>query len=515
MNTFIEICDHHIGASHIKNGLQCEDYAEKYSDEGVSIAVISDGHGDKNCFRSSRGAIIACEVAIALCRNLCTDVASLEYTNDCQIDELLTTLKKNIIEEWTKRVLTDANENPFCADEMETASEQAKSMYLTGKRLEKAYGCTLVVAAITETYWFGLQIGDGRCVSVYSDGVFAEPIPVDEDNCLGNHSSSLCNSNAADLFRHYYSIVLPQAIFVVSDGVEESFDQMGLYNCFYSIVFWILKDGIETAKTKMNDLLPQISEGGSGDDVSLSAVIDTAKDYERPKQTLGQVYERIKVCNDVVIRCGDMLRSAVKEKKEYDNTIAERENEITVLEEKIKNIREEIEKNRYNRSQKQEEIDELAIKEEKAKEQLDKVVNYKKSAEMFWRKKYDSLQLTYDFGEELKLSEQTVSKSKNATVDIPDQVKEEPSIVETIGDDEPFSVSEAEPTNSKDKTLAENASDDMSNESNYSSLSFDELISVYNPSSAIGTDIGVSNSEDFDDKKEWSIFKRGTKSERR
>ena len=58
----------------------------------------------------------------------------------------------------------------------------------------------------------------------------------------------------------------PIAAFVSSDGVEESFDQAGLYNFFYSIAYWLKEEGFDTAKAKVEGLLPQISEGGSGDD---------------------------------------------------------------------------------------------------------------------------------------------------------------------------------------------------------------------------------------------------------
>ena len=68
MQPYIELNAHHIGNSHVQSGMSCEDYSATYSDDQVSIIVISDGHGDKNCFRSDRGARYACETAINLCR---------------------------------------------------------------------------------------------------------------------------------------------------------------------------------------------------------------------------------------------------------------------------------------------------------------------------------------------------------------------------------------------------------------------------------------------------------------
>lgn len=54
MQPYIELNAHHIGKSHIQSGLLCEDYSATYSDDQISIVVISDGHGDKNCFRSEK-----------------------------------------------------------------------------------------------------------------------------------------------------------------------------------------------------------------------------------------------------------------------------------------------------------------------------------------------------------------------------------------------------------------------------------------------------------------------------
>ena len=38
-----------------QKNMGCEDYAATYDDEKVSIAVISDGHGDKNALEVRKG----------------------------------------------------------------------------------------------------------------------------------------------------------------------------------------------------------------------------------------------------------------------------------------------------------------------------------------------------------------------------------------------------------------------------------------------------------------------------
>ena len=56
------------GYAHVKNGSGVEDYASSYNDpEGrFYIGVICDGHSDKNCFRSGKGAQFGCESALEI-----------------------------------------------------------------------------------------------------------------------------------------------------------------------------------------------------------------------------------------------------------------------------------------------------------------------------------------------------------------------------------------------------------------------------------------------------------------
>ena len=69
---------------HIQKNLPCEDFSMSYEDDNMAIAVISDGHGDKNCFRSGKGAEIACNTSVELCKKFyetCESMVS-EYGKD-------------------------------------------------------------------------------------------------------------------------------------------------------------------------------------------------------------------------------------------------------------------------------------------------------------------------------------------------------------------------------------------------------------------------------------------------
>lgn len=394
MQPYIELNNHHIGKSHVQNGLTCEDYSATYSDDHVNIIVISDGHGDKNCFRSAKGAQYACEIAINACRQFQLSTEHIDNIEQCDFESLVNSLESDIADMWKEKVLSDALVHPFSEEELSVASIQAQELYLNGQKHEKAYGCTLILAMSTTRYWLALQIGDGKCVAAYSDGVYVEPVPVDE-NCLGNRSTSLCNSNAKDLFRHYYSMVKPIAAFVSSDGVEESFDQAGLYNCFYSMAFWLKEEGYDAAKSKLESLLPQISDGGSGDDVSIAFMVSSESNISKPKQTLDQIYDRVNACANALEQCNARLADAKDRLAEQNNKCSSIEKEIAEIKARLEEKEKTYEDALSDKDNLKSTADELDMKAKLAAEQMEKASKYKASAERYWFSEFERLGLKY------------------------------------------------------------------------------------------------------------------------
>ena len=156
---------------------------------------------------------------------------------------------------------------------MAAVSDRAKRKYLD-RRIESAYGTTLIAAAVTPDYWFCIQIGDGSCVAAGAEAGFEQPVPPDE-KCLGNFTTSLCDSEAINLFRHCYSEKLPAAVFLSSDGVANSFsDESRLDNLYTAVLYSFATDVFEKAENDLRDYLPILSQKGSGDDISLAAILD-------------------------------------------------------------------------------------------------------------------------------------------------------------------------------------------------------------------------------------------------
>ena len=390
MQPYCQLNSHCIGKSHLAGSKPCEDYSLSYGDPSLSAAMISDGHGDPACFRSAAGAQFACEISLNLLRQFQGVHSHITDVHACDFESYVRSLEKEIAVRWKKKVLSDASARPFTEEELDQAPEAIRSQYRQGQSMEHAYGCTLVAVMVSRHYFLCLQIGDGKCVSAYPCGVFVEPVPPDE-GCVGNRSTSLCNRDAEKSFRHYYSPLLPLAAFVSSDGVEESFDAEGLYRFFYSVAYWHRQEGADSAAEKLAALLPRISEGGSGDDVSVAAVLSSEETLSPPKQPLTQVCQRV---NAVAGRL-EMLDGQIQRE---DEMIQERIRDIESEEAALAALKEQLKEREERYYAACEECDgmkarlaELREQRAAAAVQKSKADAFRQSAEKFWFAEYARL----------------------------------------------------------------------------------------------------------------------------
>lgn len=271
-----------VGYNHVKNCKVCEDAAGFYDDDTMHICVVADGHGSDNYPRTERGSRIAVDSAI----KCVTDFIKLVDTQDVLLDEkrgfpVLLQLTKSILMDWHESVQKDYQSAPFSEGELKCVSEKYRNMYLSEnddeKHVEKAYGCTLILFAITTEYSFGLQIGDGKCIAVSDEGDFIEPIPWDE-NCQFNITTSICDSDAIDEFRFFVTDKAPAAVFCGSDGIDDCYSNSDeLYALYRSILRIFIEHGTEIGKNEIEEYLPVLTRKGSGDDVSIGLVINTEK----------------------------------------------------------------------------------------------------------------------------------------------------------------------------------------------------------------------------------------------
>ncbi len=442
MNNYITFHRHHIGTSHIRQKLDCEDYSASCESTELAISVISDGHGDKNCFRSAKGAQLACEISISLCQQFFRSLGNISGTKNCQFDNALQSLEQEIVRVWRDAVIADIRKNPLTEDELSCLEPEMQDMYRQKIRLEKIYGCTLIVAVISQYFWFGLQIGDGSCVAVYEDGAYINPVPSDPEHCYGNVSTSLCNTDAVERFRHYYSDVVPLSVFVFSDGVEESFDESGLHNCFFAISSWFQRDR-EMANKQLADLLPQISQGGSGDDVSIAGIVARKPSVKRPKQTLSQFRDKLadykaqlSICDDELQNTKKEIENAEKEHAAFETeaenirlTIEELQNELSLSLESAKHIYELLSSLRHK-------SDELAAKRIQAQQQYDELCKQQSQIISFWKSQLSSLGLWNRFEPEYSSVEENVPVPDMFEFPSPMDIYDNAGMTETISVDQ-------------------------------------------------------------------------------
>ena len=278
------------GASHIKKNKECQDASASYCDDFCSIAVICDGHGGNDYMRSAYGSKFASEVTLNNIKNFMNSVTAEEMRNNS--NHLIKQLEASIINDWNEAIYNHFNENPFTEEELAGISDRARQKYTEQERIESAYGTTIIGVAMTDEFWIGIHIGDGKCVAVNPQGRFLQPIPWD-NKCFLNATTSICDSDALSNFRHFYSEKLPIAVFVGSDGIDDCFkDNEQLHNLYRTVLYSFMTNDFEAAVDELYDYLPRLSAKGSGDDMSISAIIDVAKlpnipsvrDYDTQKE---------------------------------------------------------------------------------------------------------------------------------------------------------------------------------------------------------------------------------------
>ena len=280
------------GGSHSKHGKECQDASfNNKEDKGFSIAVVADGHGDDNCFRSAKGS----QLAVACAANGIQEFVKIYESKFSagfprkkvlpaqeEFDKAIRDLVKHIIALWQVKVEEDYTANPFTAEELGKADVKHRKKFETdaGSR-NKAYGSTLIAAAITKDYWFGIHIGDGRFTALYADGSFNQPVPWD-DRCFLNIVTSICDDDAYQRARCYFTFheekPPPIAVFLCSDGIDDNYpvdeNEKHLFNLYRTIAITFAEDGFDSTFMQLKDLTGQFATKGKCDDTSLAGFVD-------------------------------------------------------------------------------------------------------------------------------------------------------------------------------------------------------------------------------------------------
>jgi serine/threonine protein phosphatase PrpC len=276
-----------VGSSHIKQGKEIEDRAFHKDKVKMSLAVIADGHGADECFRSATGAKIAGECAVKALQDFVIELEPHGFLHKAsppsreEFEEMLRNLVKHIIARWYDGIERHIQAEPFTVAEIEKAGEKYRKKYEAGKDYYKAYGTTLIAAAVTARYWFGIHIGDGRFTVLYRDGIFDQPVPWDP-KCFLNQTTSICDDDAAERARFYCSFNNEKAplaaVFLCSDGVDDNYpvekNEEHLFKLYRTIALTFAEEGFIPTVKQIKDLANSFAAKGKGDDTSIAGIVD-------------------------------------------------------------------------------------------------------------------------------------------------------------------------------------------------------------------------------------------------
>lgn len=289
------------GALHEKRGIACEDACGVWSGEqgDVWAIAVADGHGDPACIRSAVGAQVAVGVALRQLQELARlgpdKLASLAPGSTRTQH-----IAANVAGGWRARVLAHLRANPLAASEAQGLDwEQVQqSMLLNPTHI---YGTTLVAALVVPGMCIFMQQGDGCCGLISSDGKVWHPVP-DDELCVGNVTTSMADSDAADRMRFGVVKVGEKSLlgcFAVSDGIEKSYASQGDLDEFFRYLATELqgKDQL-SVNAYLEGVLAEVSTWGSQDDASIACVMDAAAS-QNSLAALDRLSERQRIVSEL------------------------------------------------------------------------------------------------------------------------------------------------------------------------------------------------------------------------
>ena len=318
------------GYNHIKANKVCQDASGECHFEDVSIIAVADGHGSDNYIRTDRGSKFAVSAALTAIKAFVQEARENHLSTVPDSETELIQVSKNILARWYTQVENDVACEPFQPEELAKVSEKYKQRYASGQYNAKAYGTTLIAVCMTSEGWFGIHIGDGKCVELLENGTLCEPIPWDEA-CEQNITTSICDSDAIEEFRYVIQKDFPAAIFI---GIDDSYSsEMELHELYRNIFIVFAEHSTEVGNNEVRDYLPKITRRGSGDDVSIAGII-------RTDLSEGSV-AKIRLCGEE-IRLKAQLekaerthRSAIEKRNYIENNMKRNRTELQKLTERL------------------------------------------------------------------------------------------------------------------------------------------------------------------------------------
>lgn len=280
------------GFSHINAEKECQDHSLSWSGDRLLLlqkgkkppkyepylgVIVCDGHGGEKYFRSAKGSEIACKKG-----KECISAMLLQIVIDpSNYKRHFNRLETEIVKEWKKAVKGHLKRNPFEKDpKFEQLSDENKASLI--KNPIKAYGSTFIAAVLTDKYYFIIKLGDGNANVVQYDGEVYSPTALEDSQLEFNLTTSLCQTDAVNEFKHVLVTTDKKTpvngIILTTDGIINCFRSVEAYQSLIKNIYRAYLEtenekDIEKARLELRDGLNQLSEKGSGDDLSVAIAI--------------------------------------------------------------------------------------------------------------------------------------------------------------------------------------------------------------------------------------------------
>ena len=257
-----------IGYSHIKAGTVCQDSSLCRQAQNYRLIAVSDGHGSASFPRSDRGSRLACSIVNDVCEEFFTGALPEDR------EQAARALCQEILCRWTKAVYEDHCAEPFDDATLETVPEKYREHYRCGTRIEHAYGATLIAVMETPAGVLAIRCGDGECVMIDPKGTLSRPIPWNE-KCDVNVTTSLCDNHAIEEFRWVWLDEKPAAIWISTDGLDNSYPIAAELDEFYAkLSLAALEENCDYVRQELENFLPVLTQRCSQDDISVAALMN-------------------------------------------------------------------------------------------------------------------------------------------------------------------------------------------------------------------------------------------------
>ena len=283
------------GASHERAGQPNQDAIHWLAEPSTGLPLIlavADGHGSHRYFRSETGARLAVETGAQVIYDFLVSQAGVDNLSVIKrtAEEWL---PKMLVRRWLEAVGEHTSAHPLSEDELKslTMTRGAEDGEAAQSNMALAYGATVLIVGVTESFILYMQLGDGEMLTVSDQGEVSKPLPADE-RLFANETTSLCAPDAWRDFRVCFqtlSHTSPAAILLATDGYPNSFrDETGFLQVGSDILEIIRTDGLDKVKDSMETWLMDSTRAGSGDDVTLGIICRTdvvASSSEQVSQT--------------------------------------------------------------------------------------------------------------------------------------------------------------------------------------------------------------------------------------